>query len=42
MNNGFALVNQRFDTVELRLTVKIGSIMVAASSLTFAALRFWT
>jgi hypothetical protein len=41
MENRFALVDQKFDTLELRLTVKLGSMIVAACGLTIAALRLW-
>ena len=42
MENRFALVDQRFDTLELRLTVKLGSMMVVGFGLTIAALRLWS
>lgn len=41
MDGRFALVNQKFDTMELRMTVKLGSMIVASLGLTIAALRFW-
>ena len=42
MENRFALQGQRIDTLELRLTVKLGSIMAAGIALTIAAMRLWT
>jgi hypothetical protein len=50
--NRFELVNQRFEslrsdlsrditTSELKLTVKLGSIMVAGFGLTITAMRLW-
>jgi hypothetical protein len=42
MDNRFALVDKRFETLELRLTVKLGSMMVAGFGLTIAALRLWS
>lgn len=41
MDNRFALIDQRFETLELRLTVKLGSMMVMGFGLTIAALRLW-
>jgi hypothetical protein len=52
MENRFALVDQRFEslrsdlsrditTSELKLTVKLGSMMVAGFGLTIAAMRAW-
>ncbi|MFI5224116.1 MAG: hypothetical protein ACHQX3_07745 [Nitrospirales bacterium] len=52
MENRFALVDQRFESLrsdlsrdivasELKLTVKLGSMMVAGFGLTIAALRLW-
>lgn len=38
----FALVDQRFETLELRLFVKLGSLMTAGFGLTIAALRLWS
>lgn len=38
VENRFALVDQRFDTLELRLVVKLGSLMVAGFGLTIAAI----
>jgi hypothetical protein len=32
---------QKIETVELRLTVKLGSMMVVGFGLTIAALRLW-
>lgn len=42
MENRFALQDQKIDTLELRLTVKLGSIMAVGFGLTIAALRLWT
>ena len=52
MENRFALVDQRFESLrsdlsrdivasELKLTVKLGSMMVAGFGLTIAAIRLW-
>ena len=42
MENRFAFQDQKIDTLELRLTVKLGSMMVVGFGLTIAALRFWS
>ena len=42
MEGRFALVGQRFDTMELRLTLKLGSILAVGLGLTIAALRLWS
>ena len=42
MDSRFAIVDQRFETLELRLTVKVGSMMVVGFGLTIAAMRLWT
>ena len=42
MENRFALQAQKLDTLELRLTVKLGSMMVVGFWLTIAALRLWS
>ncbi len=42
MEGRFALVDQRFDAMELRLTVKFGSILAVGLGLTIAALRLWS
>ncbi len=42
MESGFARVDQKFETLELRMTVKLGSMMVVCFGLTVAALRFWS
>jgi hypothetical protein len=42
MENRFALQDQKLDTLELRLTVKLGSMMVVGFGLTIAALRLWS
>ncbi len=41
MNHRFALVDQKIDTLELRMTVKLGSMMVVGFGLMIAALRLW-
>ena len=41
MENRFALQDQKFDTLELRMTVKLGSMMVVGFGLTIAAMRLW-
>jgi len=41
MENRFTLQDQKIDTLELRLTVKLGSIMVVGFGLTIAAMRLW-
>ena len=53
MENRFALVDQRFDalesklksttdTLELRMTVKLGSLLFLGLGLTIAVLRLWS
>ena len=42
MDGRFALVDQKLETLELKLTVKLGSMMVVGFGLTLAALRLWT
>ncbi len=42
MENRFDLQDQKFDTLELRLIVKLGSMMVVGFGLTIAALRLWS
>ena len=42
MEGRFVLVGQRFDTMELRLTLKLGSILAVGLGLTIAALRLWS
>lgn len=42
IENRFALQDQKVDTLELRLTVKLGSMMVVGFGLTIVALRLWT
>jgi len=41
MDDRFARVDQRFDTLELRMTVKLGSMLAVCFGLVIAALRFW-
>ena len=38
----FAIVDQRFETLELRMTVKLGSMIIAGIGLAIAALRLWS
>ena len=42
IENRFVLQDQKIDTLELRLTVKLGSMMVVGFGLTIAVLRLWT
>lgn len=42
MDGRFALVDKRFETLELRLTVKMGSMMIVGFGLTIAAMRLWS
>ena len=42
MEGRFVLMGQRFDTMELRLTLKLGSILAVGLGLTIAALRLWS
>ncbi|MGH8864136.1 MAG: hypothetical protein ACREVZ_05760 [Burkholderiales bacterium] len=41
MDNRFSLVDQRFDSLESRMTVKLGSMFVAGIGL-LAVMRYWT
>ena len=41
LDGRFALVDQRFETLELRLTVKLGSMMVVGFGLMIGAIRIW-
>lgn len=41
LDSRFARVDQKLDTLELRLTVRLGSMMVVGFGLTIAALRLW-
>jgi hypothetical protein len=41
MDNRFARVDRRFDALEPRMTIKLGSMMVVGFGLTIAALRLW-
>jgi regulator of sigma D len=41
MENRFALQDQKIDTLELRLTVKLGSMLIVGFGLTIAAMRVW-
>jgi hypothetical protein len=42
MENRFALVEQKIDTLQLRMTVRLGSMLVVCCGLTIAAVRLWT
>ena len=42
MDGRFALVDQKLETLGLRLTIKLGSMMVVGFGLTIAVLRIWT
>lgn len=42
MDGRFALVDQKLETLGLKLTIKLGSMMVVGFGLTIAALRLWT
>lgn len=42
IDSRFSLVDQRLESLELRLTVKLGSMMMVGFGLTIAALRLWT
>ena len=39
--NRFVLLDQKIDTLELRLTVKLGSMLFVGFGATIAALRLW-
>jgi hypothetical protein len=41
MESRFALQDQKIDTLELRLTVKLGSMLIVGFGLTIAAMRLW-
>jgi hypothetical protein len=41
MENRFTLQDRKIDTLDLRLTVKLGSMMVVGFGLTIAAMRLW-
>ena len=41
IENRFVLLDQKFDTLELRMTVKLGSMLFVGFGLTIAALRLW-
>jgi hypothetical protein len=41
LGNRFALQDQKIDTLELRLTVKLGSMLIVGFGLTIAAMRLW-
>ena len=42
MESRFRLQDQKIDSLELRLTVKLGSMMVVGFGLTIAAMRIWS
>ena len=41
IENRFALLDQRFNTLELKMTVKLGSMLFVGFGLTIAAMRLW-
>ncbi len=41
MDSRFSLQNQKIDTLELRLTVKLGTMLIVGFGLTIAAMRLW-
>lgn len=41
IENQFALLDQRFNTLELKMTVKLGSMLFVGFGLTIAAVRLW-
>ena len=41
IDHRFALVDQQFSTFELRIVVKLGSMMVVGFGLMLAAMRLW-
>jgi hypothetical protein len=41
MENRFTLQDRKIDTLDLRLTVKLGSMLVVGFGLTIAAMRLW-
>ena len=42
LENRFALMSQKIDTLEPKMTVKLGSMLFVGFGLTIAALRFWS
>jgi len=42
MDSRFSRVDQKFETLELRLTAKLGSMVMIGFGLTIAVLRLWT
>ena len=41
MHGGFALVDQKLENLELKLLLKLGSLIAAGVALTLGALRLW-
>ncbi|MGQ0428728.1 MAG: hypothetical protein ACT4UQ_02180 [Gammaproteobacteria bacterium] len=41
IENRFALLDQKIDTVQLRITVRLGSMLIVGFGLTIAAMRLW-
>lgn len=41
LDNRFALLDQKLDTVDLKLTVKLGSMLFVGFGLAIAAMRLW-
>ena len=41
IENRYVLLDQKIDTLELRMTVKLGSMLFVGFGLTIAAMRLW-
>ncbi len=41
LENRFALIGEKFETLELRMSVKLGSMLFVGFGLTIAAFRLW-
>jgi hypothetical protein len=41
IGNRYVLLDQKIDTMQLRLTVKLGSMLIVGFGLTIAAFRLW-
>ena len=41
MENRFALLDQKIDTLQLKMTVKLGSMLFVGFGLTIAVFRIW-
>jgi hypothetical protein len=42
MENRFTLVEQKIDTLQLKMTVRLGSMLVVCFGLAIATMRLWT